>query len=127
MSEMTPELAAEVRALVAEAQTLAADVDEELAAVVERAASEPFTDAEARELFTKIVTAVSPHSDADRRMSDAWPWCRAPMVGTSPTVAPSVRAWSSALRNTSARSITASELTAPRFDVPAPGGCRSCA
>lgn len=58
MSELTPELAAEMHALVREAQTLAADVDDDVAEIVRRAAEERLPETDARKLFTRILTAI---------------------------------------------------------------------
>src|SRR6185437_4749747 len=49
--------------------------------------------------LTKIVTPTWSHSAAARTSSDRWPACRAPMVGTNPTVAPRARAASRVAEN----------------------------
>ena len=68
MSDVTPELAAEIRSLVEEAQTLAADVDDTVAEIVRRAAEEPLADDDARELFTHILTAI--RTSLERTLDD---------------------------------------------------------
>ena len=66
--------------------------------------------------LTKTVTATWSHSAAARATSERWPACRAPMVGTRPTVRPAARAASRARLNPSTVSKTSTAAALPHPD-----------
>ena len=53
-----------------------------------------------------MLTTTTSHSARARAMSERWPSCSAPMVGTNPTARPAARAWSSRARHPAVVSTT---------------------